>query len=613
MKKAGKACIIKTVSDLKEKLKLLPDSAGVYIMLDKDGTVIYVGKARVLKNRVRQYFHTSEKPVKVRSMVENIADFSYIVAPSEVDALALENTLIKKYKPKYNILLKDDKTYPYIKIHLREEFPHISITRRLKKDGSKYFGPFMGGISCKEIVDVAAKVYNIRTCQTPLGKNKKPCLNYHLKRCLAPCAGFVSGEEYAERVEKTVGFLSGNYEEAERILREKMRRFAEEEQFELALSARDRIAMLSRLGGRRITAMPRDVDADVWAIASNGLYAAVSLLVTRKGIMQGARTFSLKEGAAEKEEAFTSVLTQYYSSHEIPHEIILGAEADDNLLVSYARQKQERNLTVTRPKMGVKRELLDMAERNAKEYLEKSVSQIRHKNDMTKNACERLQTLLGLRRYPKRMECYDISNISGVDKVGSMVVFTDGEADKYEYRRFRIKTVEGADDFASLKEVLLRRLKKLGTEEEERFQKPQLIVIDGGKGQLSAVKEIFDGLGIDDIDLISLAKQEEEVFALDREGSVRIDKSDYALRMLQRIRDEAHRFAITYFRNLHSKRNLQSELDGIGGIGKNKRIALLEKFRTIDRIMQASEEELCACEGIGKELAARIRKYFDEL
>ena len=613
MKKAGKACIIKTVSDLKEKLKLLPDSAGVYIMLDKDGTVIYVGKARVLKNRVRQYFHTSEKPVKVRSMVENIADFSYIVAPSEVDALALENTLIKKYKPKYNILLKDDKTYPYIKIHLREEFPHISITRRLKKDGSKYFGPFMGGISCKEIVDVAAKVYNIRTCQTPLGKNKKPCLNYHLKRCLAPCAGFVSREEYAERVEKTVGFLSGNYEEAERILREKMQQFAEEEQFELALSARDRIAMLSRLGGRRITAMPRDVDADVWAIASNGLYAAVSLLVTRKGIMQGARTFSLEEGAAEKEEAFTSVLTQYYSSHEIPHEIILGAEADDNLLVSYARQKQERNLTVTRPKMGVKRELLDMAERNAKEYLEKSVSQIRHKNDMTKNACERLQTLLGLRRYPKRMECYDISNISGVDKVGSMVVFTDGEADKYEYRRFRIKTVEGADDFASLKEVLLRRLKKLGTEEEERFQKPQLIVIDGGKGQLSAVKEIFDGLGIDDIDLISLAKQEEEVFALDREGSVRIDKSDYALRMLQRIRDEAHRFAITYFRNLHSKRNLQSELDGIGGIGKNKRIALLEKFRTIDRIMQASEEELCACEGIGKELAARIRKYFDEL
>lgn len=600
------------MSDLKEKLKLLPDSPGVYIMLDKEGTVIYVGKARVLKNRVRQYFHTSEKPVKVRSMVENIDDFSYIVAPSEVDALALENTLIKKHKPKYNILLKDDKTYPYIKVHTREEFPHISVTRRIKKDG-RYFGPFMGGISCKDIVDIAAKAYNIRTCVTPIGKNKKPCLNYHLKRCLAPCAGHVTKEEYAERVEKTLSFLSGNYEDAERLLKEKMKQFADEEQFELALAARDKIAMLKRLGSRRITSMPRDVDADIWAISSNGLYAAVSLLVTRKGVMQGARTFSLEEGAGEGSETFTSVLTQYYSSHEVPHELILSAEADDDLLTSFLREKREGNLTITRPKLGVKKELLDMAEKNAKEYLDKSVSQIRHKNDMTKNACERLQTLLGLKCYPKRMECYDISNISGVDKVGSMVVFTDGEADKYEYRRFRIKTVEGADDFASLREVLERRLKKLGTEEEERFAKPQLIVIDGGKGQLSAVREIFDRLGVGDIDLVALAKQEEEIFTLSSSESVRLKKSDYALRTLQRIRDEAHRFAITYFRNLHSKRNLSSVLDEIEGVGKQKRIALLEKFKSIDKIMQASEEELCSCEGIGRELALRIREYFQKL
>lgn len=600
------------MSDLKEKLKLLPDSPGVYIMLDKEGTVIYVGKARVLKNRVRQYFHTSEKPVKVRSMVENIADFSYIVAPSEVDALALENTLIKKHKPKYNILLKDDKTYPYIKVHTREEFPHISVTRRIKKDG-RYFGPFMGGISCKDIVDIAAKAYNIRTCVTPIGKQKKPCLNYHLKRCLAPCAGYVTKEEYAERVEKTLSFLSGNYEDAERLLKEKMKQFADEEQFELALAARDKIAMLKRLGGRRITSMPRDVDADIWAISSNGLYAAVSLLVTRKGVMQGARTFSLEEGAGEGSEAFTSVLTQYYSAHEVPHELILSAEADDDLLTSYLREKREGNLTITRPKLGAKKELLDMAEKNAKEYLDKSVSQIRHKNDMTKNACERLQTLLGLIRYPKRMECYDISNISGVDKVGSMVVFTDGEADKYEYRRFRIKTVEGTDDFASLREVLERRLKKLGTEEEERFAKPQLIVIDGGKGQLSAVREIFERLGVGDIDLVALAKQEEEIFTLSSSESVRLKKSDYALRTLQRIRDEAHRFAITYFRNLHSKRNLSSVLDEIEGVGKQKRIALLEKFKSIDKIMQASEEELCSCEGIGRELALRIREYFQKL
>ena len=253
-----------------------------------------------------------------------------------------------------------------------------------------------------------------------------------------------------------------------------------------------------------------------------------------------------------------------------------------------------------------------MAARNVKEYLEKSVSAIEHKNDMTVNACARLQTLLSLSKYPKRMECYDISNISGVDKVGSMVVFTDGEADKYAYRRFKIKTVEGADDFASLKEVLLRRLSKLGTAEEERFPKPQLIVIDGGKGQLSAVKEIFDELGIKDIDLVSLAKREEEVFTLASEESVRIDRRDYALKTLQRIRDEAHRFAITYFRSLHSKRNLASVLDEIEGIGKNKRIALMEKFGTIGKMMSASEEELAQTEGIGKELAARIKRYFEE-
>ena len=600
-------------SVLREKLKLLPDSPGVYVMLDKDGTVIYVGKARVLKNRVRQYFHSSEKPSKVRAMVEQIDDFYYVVTPSEVDALALENTFIKKYKPKYNILLKDDKTYPYIKIHTKEAFPHISITRRVKKDG-KYFGPFMGGINCKEVVDVVCRVYNVRACQTAITeKPKKPCLNHHLHRCLAPCAGGCTQEEYRARVDKAISFLSGNYEEAEAILREKMEKFAEEEQFELALEYRNKIGMLRKLKEHRITSMPRDVDADIWALASNGLYACLSLLVTRKGVMQGSRTFPLEEGAGERSEAFTSFLTQYYANHELPHEIILDEEIDDELFRLYAFRKTGRNLELTRPKLGVRRELLDMAIGNATEYLEKSVSAIEHKNDMTVNACARLQKLLGLSKYPKRMECYDISNVSGVDKVASMVVFTDGEADKYEYRRFRIKTVEGANDFASMQEVLKRRLEKLGTDEESKFEKPELIVLDGGKGQLSAVKEIFDEMGIEGIDLIALAKQEEEVFTLHSAESVRIDRHDYALKMLQRIRDEAHRFAVTYFRNLHSKRNLASVLDEIGGIGKQKRTALMEKFGTIDKIMRASVEELRAAEGIGPELAVRIHKYFEEL
>lgn len=598
---------------IREKLKLLPDSPGVYLMYDRDGVVIYVGKARVLKNRVRQYFHSSPKPSKVQAMVDNIADFSYVVTPSEVDALALENTFIKKYKPKYNILLKDDKTYPYIKVHTKEAFPHISITRRVKKDG-RYFGPFMGGITCKDVVDIAAKVYHIRTCTKDVGKKQqKPCLNYHLGRCPAPCAGFCTQEEYAQCVENTIAFLDGNYEETERILLEKMKQFAENEEFELAMEYRDRIQMITRLQQKRITAMPKDVAADIWARESNGLYAAISVLVTRNGIMQGSRNFPLEEGAGEGGEGFLSFLIQYYSAHELPHEIVTDEPFDEALFTDYARQKSGKKVEIVRPKTGVKRSLCDMANQNAKEYLEKSISAIAHKNDMTKSACERLQSVLGLKHYPKRMECYDISNISGVDKVGSMVVFTDGEADKYAYRRFKIKTVEGADDFASLKEVLGRRLSKLGTAEEERFPKPQLIVIDGGKGQLSAVKQIFDETGVTDVDLIALAKQEEEIFTLDRDESIRLPRRDYALQTLQRIRDEAHRFAITYFRNLHSKRNLSSVLDEIPGVGKAKRIALMESFGTIDKIMRADEAELSKVDGIGDELARRIREYFQNL
>ncbi len=598
---------------VREKLKLLPDSPGVYIMLDADGTVIYVGKARVLKNRVRQYFHASEKPYKVQAMVECIADFSYIVVPTEVDALALENTLIKKYKPKYNILLKDDKTYPYIKVHTREEFPRISVTRKVKRDG-KYFGPFMGGISCKEIVDVAAKVYHIRTCNTRITeKAARPCLNHHLGRCFAPCAHLITREEYAARVEKVLAFLGGDYEEAERLLEEKMAAFAENEEFELALDYREKIKMLQKLGERRITSMPKDVDADIWAYASNGLYAVVSLLVTRRGVMQGSLNFSLDEGAGERAESFTSFLTQYYEGKPIPHELILEEPFDDDLFVAYCKQKEGRGVEITRPKLGVKRELLDMGTRNAAEYLEKSISAIAHKDDMTTHACARLKELLALARYPKRMECYDISNISGVDKVGSMVVFTDGEADKYQYRRFRIKTVEGANDFASLAEVLKRRLSKLGTDDEERFPRPQLIVLDGGRGQLTAVAAIFRELGVEDIDLIALAKQEEEIYTLHADVPVRLDRRDYALKMLQRIRDEAHRFAITYFRNLHSKRNLASVLDEIEGVGKQKKAALMEKFGTIDKIMRAREDELAATPGIGRELAGRILRHFEQL
>jgi excinuclease ABC subunit C len=596
------------MGQLQEKLKLLPDKPGVYVMLDKDGIVIYVGKARVLKNRVRQYFHASVKSEKVTAMVENIADFYYIITQTEIDALALENNLIKKYKPKYNILLKDDKTYPYIKVHTKEDFPRVSITRKIKKDG-KYFGPFMGGVRCGDILDIIASVYNVRTCNVVVGaKAKKPCLAYHLHRCFAPCAHLCSQEEYNARVKKTLSFLDGNYEEAEEILREKMQRFAENEEFELAMDYRQKLQMLIKLKEKRITSLNRALNADIVALKTNYLYSAVSVLVTRSGIMQGSSHFALEDCSFSETDALTAFLLQYYTAHELPDEIIVQDFCEKKLLEEYFYSAFGKKVQVVLPKQGVKRQLLDMAEQNASEYLSKSLDKIKHKHDMTKNACKRLQQILGLKKYPKRMECYDISNISGVDKVGSMVVFIDGEADRNSYRRFKIKTVEGANDYASHQEMMRRRLAKLGTDEEERFPRPDLIVIDGGKGQLSAIKEVFDEAGITDIELIALAEREEEVFTLFSPESIRIDHRDHALRMLQRLRDEAHRFAITYFRNLHSKRNLASVLQEVEGIGAKKQKALMDAFGTIDKIMKASEEELAKVEGIGKELAKKIKE-----
>lgn len=595
-----------------EKLKLLPDQPGVYIMLDKDGVVIYVGKARVLKNRVRQYFHGSNKTEKVAAMVEHIDDFYYIITQTEIDALALENNLIKKYKPKYNILLKDDKTYPYIKVHTREAFPRLSITRKIKKDG-RYFGPFMGGIRCRDILDIAVAVYGVRTCTTAIGeKPKKPCLAYHLGRCPAPCAHSCNQEDYAERVKKAIAFLDGDYEDAEAILKEKMLKFAEAEEFELAMEYREKLSMLSKLKLKRLTAINRALDADIIALKTNYLYSAVSVLVTRSGIMQGSSSFALEDASLSETDALTAFILQYYSTHEIPSEIVVQDFCEKQLLENYFLEKFGKKTEILLAKQGVKKSLLEMAEQNAADYLSKSVDKIKHKNDMTRSACARLRDILGLRNYPKRMECYDISNISGVDKVGSMVVFIDGEADKQSYRRFKIKTVEGANDYASHQEMMRRRLEKLGTDEEERFPKPDLIVIDGGKGQLSAIEEIFEEKKIQGIDLIALAEREEEVFTRFSSESIKIDKRDYSLKMLQRIRDEAHRFAITYFRSLHSKRNLASVLNEIEGIGKKKRMALLEKFGTIDKIMSANVEELCTAEGIGKELAERVYRYFKE-
>ncbi|MDE7075714.1 MAG: excinuclease ABC subunit UvrC, partial [Clostridia bacterium] len=382
-----------------EKLKLLPDSAGVYIMLDKYGNIIYVGKARVLKNRVRQYFHSAPKPEKVMRMVENIADFNYIITATEIDALALENNLIKKYKPKYNILLKDDKTYPYIKVNMREEFPSFGVTRKIKKDGAKYFGPFMGGINYKDILETCQLLFSVRLCRTPVTATpKRECLNYHIGKCCAPCAHKISKEEYAAKVKLALNFLDGNYAKAGEILTQKMLAAAENEAFELALDYKTKLSMLSKLEAKRITSINKALDADIIAYATNGLYSAVNLLVTRKGIMQGGASFALDEAHTSEADALTSFITQYYTSHEPPAEIIAEGYCEKDFLENFFKEKLGKTVTVTLAKQGIKARLLDMAKANVRDYLDKSVDRIKHKDDMTINACERLREQLGLSR-----------------------------------------------------------------------------------------------------------------------------------------------------------------------------------------------------------------------
>ena len=598
-----------------EKLKMLPTDPGVYIMKNAEGTVIYVGKAKNLKNRVKQYFYTGVKTDKVMAMVSHVSDFDYIITPTEIDALTLENNLIKKHKPRYNILLKDDKTYPYLAVNLKEPFPTFRITRKIRRDGSRYFGPYMGGVSVREVLEILSLAFSLRPCATPIvpEKPRRPCLNYHIKRCMAPCAGLCTAQEYREKVDAAIDFLNGNEYNVEKILRDRMLNAAANEEFEQAANYRDKLGMLEKVKEKRLVAINRFLDADIVSFVTNNVYSAVNLLVIRKGVMLGGKSFSMEEASFDRAEALAEFIARYYKEGaEVPDEIVVNAEGDFSLLEEYFKEKSGKIVNILCPKMGVRKQLSEMAEKNAADYLEKTVDKIRHKEDRTVLACRRLQEALRLSRYPRRMECYDISHISGVDKVGSMVVFADGEPERDSYRRFKIRTVEGSNDFACLQEVLKRRLGKLGTEEEERFPRPDLIVIDGGKGQLSSVKEIFDGMGVEGIDLVSLAKREEEVFTLFSRESVRLDHSDYALQVLQRLRDEAHRFAITYHRTLRGKRALSSVLDGNKGIGRKRRMALMERFKDIYEIEKASVSQLTEVAGIGKKQAEAIVAYFSK-
>ncbi len=594
---------------IEEKLKHLPENPGVYVMLDADGQIIYVGKAKNLKNRVRQYFFNGAKTDKVMAMVSNVADFYYIIVPSEIDALSLENNLIKKHKPRYNILLKDDKTYPYLKIDLKEPYPTFRVTRKIKKDGAKYFGPFMGGVSVKGVLEIINLAFGLRVCDKKLNPEKavKPCLNYHIKKCFAPCALYISHDEYMQKVSGAIDFLSGDIADTEKLLKEKMLAASEREEFELALKFRENLSALDKIKLKRITSLNKFINADVVATKSNGIYSTVNLLIIRNGRMLGSKNFAFESAALSDGDALGEFILRYYKKDsDIPDEIIAAEDITSADTISdYFKREYSKSVSILCVKQGVRKQLADMAAVNAEEHLETAVDKIKHKNDMTVTACKALQEKLSLKNFPKRMECYDISNVSGVDKVGSMVVFINGEPDFDSYRRFKIKTFEGADDYRAHQEMMERRLERLNTD-PEKFPKPDLIIIDGGKGQLSSVKEVFDAHNITDIDLISLAEKNEEVFTLDSSTPVIMERRDYCLKMLQRIRDEAHRFAITYHRNLRGKRALSSVLDRVKGLGKVKKKALLEKFKDLSGIISATKEQLKTVDGIGEVQATNI-------
>ena len=602
---------------IRQKLKDLPTQSGVYIMKSDSNQILYVGKARNLKNRVNQYFSgTANKTEKTMRLVARIADFEYIITTNEIEALVLENNLIKKHKPPYNILLKDDKSYPFVKINVKQDFPKVEVVRKLKNDGAKYFGPYMQGITSKDILELVESAFCLRSCNhdfSHLPKNHRPCLNYHINRCLAPCNGRCTKEQYAKQIEEVVSFLSGNDKKIAHLLQQKMSDAAENEDFELAIFYRRKLEILDKLVRRQVTALPKDFDLDIFAIASNGLNTVVSVLFVRGGKLVGGDKQVVSDLSPSDEVVLSNFILAYYDKvNYIANEIVIASQIDEcELLSEYLTQKKGSKVNIILPHQGIRRQLADMALNNASDYLEKSLSIKEREDNMTVGAIIQLQEYLKLPKMPIRMECYDISHVQGTDKVASMVVFTNGAPNKAHYRKFKMKYALGNDDFAGLQEALTRRIDELAKGEDESFGvRPDLLVIDGGKGQLSSVVEILHDKGVDDIAVIGLAKREEEVFVPHQSAPIILPRNSYALKVLQRIRDEAHRFAITFHRSLRQKRQTHSKLLAIEGVGEKRVKALFDAFKNIENIRSAAVEDLLLVKGIDRRAAENIYNYF---
>lgn len=535
-----------------EKLKTLPKTSGVYLMKDDLGQIIYIGKAKNLKNRVSQYFLRNQKHNKVKAMVEKIADFDYLLTPSEIDALALESNLIKKHQPFYNILLKDGKAFPYIKLDIKKDFPTIEIVRRIKNDGSRYFGPYISGISVHDVVDIINYVFPIRKCKLNIGKAHidRECLNYSLGLCSAPCTGKIDKEEYKKIIAEIISFLNGNDTLVEDKLNARMQKQIEIENFEGAIETREKLKMVHKLKEKSVASLSKDISLDAFAQVSSSFGDAICVLTVRNGKVLGVNCFYAPEGA-DNDDALSSFIIQYYSGNITPPKEIITSENLENF--ENICSILEKNINIHQAVKGTKKKIIDMAKENAIEFLQKKSNVEERKRINIFNALEALQNKLNLTKIPNRIECYDISHLFGEESVASMVVFENGTPKKKEYRKFKIKTVAGIDDFASMYEVLDRRIKRFKENDNSFNKMPDLLVIDGGKGQLSsAVKALKDNQF--NCDIISLAKKFEEVYTPNSNEPILLKRGSSELTMLQRIRDEAHRFAITFHRTRRDKK-----------------------------------------------------------
>lgn len=608
--------------DIQEELKKIPDNPGVYLMKDNTGEIIYVGKAKNLKKRVRQYFQSKNHILKIQSMIKHIAEFEYIITDNEVEALILEANYIKRYKPKYNTLLRDDKQYPFIKITVQEMYPRIYKVREVKKDGAKYFGPYTSNYAVNEIIDIIGSLYKIRKSNFALDGTKKvqrPCLNYFINRCMAPCMGNVDPGVYREEVNKAISFLNGKEEDLIENLKTKMLEASENLDFESAAKYRDQIQALELISEKqKIVSTTSSIDQDVIGVALGIEEACIQIFFIRNGKIVGREHFLLNIVENEtREDILSSFLTQFYTGTVyIPKEIYLETEIDEKeIFENFLSEKRGNKVSIKIPTKGEKSLLIKMIKKNALEILEKGSQRIKRNIAESMEALKELKELLNLEELPIRIEAYDISNIQGVESVGSMVVFENGMPSKSNYRRFKIKTVIGPNDYKSMEEVLERRINR-GLNNSESIKKgfnklPNLILIDGGKGQTGIVEEVINNYGLK-IPVCGMIKDDKHITrGLIYGGKeIEIKKSDKVYRLIYRVQEEAHRFAVDYHRNLRDKTLFKSELDNIKGVGEKRKISLLRTFGSVENIKNKSVEELKGAPGMNIKAAESVYNYF---